>query len=197
MRQLLLLIAVWAAAQTPAGPAKSSGVDAASGNAYALISTEGRLVGVDAPPPGAAPRLTAQCAKTPEGKFRFEMLAAFGGVEPVTYVAPWKPAKDQAYPPPVETQLATMEFLGYTKVKPVKRQWDALPQLPGEWKYATPGLRSRNLEEVAFYLQYLRALPTLRLTFPGKAGKLATAEWETTKWQAAVKAEPLCAASGL
>jgi hypothetical protein len=47
------------------------------------------------------------------------------------------------------------------------------------------------MEQVAFYLHYLRALPTLRLTLPGKAA----AEWETTRWQAAVKAEPLCASS--
>lgn len=174
------------------------GVDAGSGIAYVLLSTDGRLVGADATSrTGAVPRLTAQCTKTPEGKLRFELLADFGGVESVAYIAPWKQAQNRTYPPPLETSQATMEFLGYTKVKPVKRQWDAMPELQGEWKYAEPGIRSRNLEETAYYLQYLRALPTLRLTLAARDAKPSTAEWETAKWQAAVKAEPLCAASGL
>ena len=48
------------------------------------------------------------------------------------------------------------------------------------------------MEEVTFYLQYLKALPTLRLT----TGTYA-AQFETTPWVKAVHDEPLCAASGL
>ena len=86
-----------------------------------------------------------------------------------------------------------MEFLGYTKVKPVKRQWEYLLQPFGELRYATPGMSSANMEPITFYLQYLKALPTLRLTTPDKR----TLEFETTAWQQALKADPLCHASTL
>jgi hypothetical protein len=197
MRNILVGVVLGVALQsgtTPANEVKRvAGVDAGSGIGYALISVDGRLVGTDGVSGAAPPRLTAQCTKTPAGKVGFELLADFGGVESISYIAPWKSTPNELFPPRVATASVTMEFLGYTNVKPVKRQWNALPEVPGEWKYATPGLDSKNLEQVMFYLQYLRALPTLRLTLPGKA----TAEWDTAKWQAAVKAEPLCGASGL
>ncbi len=60
----------------------------------------------------------------------------------------------------------TMDFLGYTHVTPVKRQWETLRQSFGELRYTTPGLGSANMEPIAFYLQYLKALPTLRITGP-------------------------------
>lgn len=66
-----------------------------------------------------------------------------------------------------------------------------LLELPGEMRYAQPGKSSSNLEEVTFYLQYMRSLPVLRLTVPGKG----RAEWETSQWQAAIHGESLCAAS--
>ena len=87
----------------------------------------------------------------------------------------------------------TMEFLGYTHVKPVKRAWEFLQAPEGELRYAAPGMRSPNMEPISFYLQDLKALPTLRLTAPARG----TLEFETTKWLQAVKAEPLCAAAGL
>ena len=83
--------------------------------------------------------------------------------------------------------------MGTRRVKPVKRQWDVLAGMPDELRYAAPGKDSRNMEEVSYYLQYLRSLPTLRLTVQGKG----VAEWETAKWQQAVHAEALCGASGL
>ncbi len=199
MRDILLGVVMWLGLQggfTPAatGVSRIAGADAGSGIAYVLISGEGRLAGAGIPAGASVgPRLTAQCTKAPDGKLRFELLADFGGVDAVSYVPPWKPKQGELFPPPVNASQVTMEFLGYTKVKPVKREWDAIAEIPGEWKYATPALASKNLEQVMFYLQYLRALPTLRLTPPGRAA----AEWETTAWQDAVKAEPLCAASGL
>jgi hypothetical protein len=75
-------------------------------------------------------------------------------------LSPWRPAsKDDLFPPRLERASVTMEFLGYTKVKPVKRQSEYLLELPGEMRYATPGIGSSSLEEVAFYLRYLQALP--------------------------------------
>ena len=49
------------------------------------------------------------------------------------------------------------------------------------------------METVAFYLQYLKALPTLRIT----GSQQGIVQFETTAWQQAVRTEPLCHASGL
>ena len=184
---------------TGIGARAQTGTDAASGIAWTLISMEGKVVG-DGAGPGAAerlPRLTAQCTKDAKGKLRFELLADVGDVREVRFVAPFKPANDQQFPPNPAKIPVTMEFLGYMKVKPVKRQWTAIDGLAGEWKYATPGMRSANMEEVMFYMQYLKALPTLRLTLPDSAGKSVLVEFATTEWQARVKAEPICWASSL
>ena len=35
-------------------------------------------------------------------------------------------------------------------------------------RYSPPAMGSRNLEDITYYLQFLRALPTLRLTIPDK-----------------------------
>ena len=185
---------VWVVMWVMAARAQT-GIDAGSGIAWTLISTDGKVVGT-----GAAervPRLTAQCTKDAKGKLHFELLADVGDVAEVLFVPPFRPARDGAFPPSLPKAAVTMEFLGYMKVKPVKRQWVAIDGLAGEWKYATPGMRSGNMEEVMFYLQYLKALPTLRLTLPNGTGKPVVVEFETTRWQAKVKAEPMCWASAL
>jgi hypothetical protein len=186
----MLAASGWSQAAGPAadGFAVLSGSDADSGIAYALISGEGK--GVEG---GSRPRLTAQCTKNVAGKLRFELLVDAGDVPELRFVPPWKPTRSDQFPPVVAKATVTMEFLGYTKVKPVKRQWTAIDGLPGEWRYAAPGMASANMEEIMFYMQYLKALPTLRLTFPGAP----TLEFDTAKWQQKVKAEPLCGASGL
>jgi hypothetical protein len=176
----------------PESVKRIAGVDAGSGIAYVLISMDGRLVGAEPVSGAAPPRLTAQCTRTAEGKPRLEMLADFGGVESIAYMAPWKPTAKYPNRPILVKPQITMEFLGYTKVKPLKRQWESIPGLTGEWMYATPGFHSGNMEDVTYYLQFLRALPTLRMTLPGHGA----AEWETTKWQQALHEEPMCAASG-
>ena len=169
---------------------KNVGVDAGSGIQYALISLDGRLVG-SASEVIPAPRLTAQCMKMPSGKLKFELLADFGGVPETQFDAPWKPSPEENFAPRRDKAQVTMEFLGYTKVKPVKRQWDYLLGSAGEMRYAPPGMSSANMEEIAYYLQYVRSLPTLRLTVGTR-----TAEWETSKWQVALHQEPLCGAGG-
>jgi len=185
---------VWLLAGVAAASAQT-GTDAASGIEWTLISMSGKVVGMGAAE--TAPRLTAQCTKDPKGKLRFELLADVGDVPEVRFVPPFKPTKDDLFPPNLPRAAVTMEFLGYRKVKPVKRQWVAIDGLAGEWKYATPGASSGNMEEVVFYLQYLKALPTLRLSLPDKAGKPVVVEFDTTSWQAKVKADPLCWASAL
>ena len=63
----------------------------------------------------------------------------------------------------------TMEFLGYTHVRPVRRQWEIPVQTPGQYRYNPPGGGSANLEEITFYLRYLIALPTLRLALDNRS----------------------------
>ncbi len=193
---LLLVAASWGQAP-PGDVVRSEGIDAGSGIAYVLISIDGRRV--DGAKPTVPPRLTAQCTKAVDGKTRFELLADMGEVPEVRFVPPWVKKDSTSFPPVLAKTMVTMDFLGYTKVKPVKREWRSVDGLPGEMKYAAPGMHSGNMEEVMVYMQYLRALPTLRLTLPGetKANPAAIAEFETSRWQAKVKAEPLCWASGL
>jgi hypothetical protein len=176
---------------------RSTGRDAESGIEYVLISLDGKLVGLPAPTP--APRLTAQCTKHPDGKMHFELLADAGGVAAIRYVPPWRPTKDLPAQPPAPKVTVAMDFRGYMKVKPVKREWHYFREIPGEMHYATPGLHSGNMEEIMFYLQYLKALPTLRLTMPanGVGTPPVVVEFDTAKWQQRVKAEPMCWASSL
>ena len=176
-----------------------TGTDAGSGIAWTLISMDGKVVGDEAVPgtKQRVPRLTAQCTKDTKGKLRFELLTDVGDVPEVRFVPPFRPTPGQSFPPNLPKPAVTMEFLGYMKVKPVKRQWTAIDGLAGEWKYAAPGMGSANMEEVMFYMQYLKALPTLQLTLPDRSGNNVVVEFATTPWQAKVKAEPMCWASAL
>ena len=85
----------------------------------------------------------------------------------------------------------TMEFLGYTRVKPVRRQWEIPVQTPGQYRYNPPGSGSANLENITYYLRYLIALSTLRLTL----GNLSV-EFMSTPLLAEIRKEQLCSAAG-
>ena len=142
------------------------------------------------------PRLIAQCSKSADGKFGFELMAdepgsAGGGA--LAFQGPWRPGNGALFAPPLRKIQVTMEFLGYVKEKPLRRQWEYPFGTTGLIRYATPGIKSGNMEGVAYYLKYLRSLPTLRLTIVGSGA----VEFETAKWLTVVKAEPLCAAAGL
>ena len=188
----LLMVALSASGQqAPAAITRVAGTDAGSGIEYALISVEGHTLATEQP--AIAPKLTAQCTRDKSGKLRFELLMDEGGVAELKYFPPWKATKDSPFPRPFESVTVTMEYLGYVKEKPVKRQWDRLQDMPEELMYSTPKLSSKNLEDVTRCLQYLRALPRLRLSIPQRP----VLEFETLAWQAKVKAEPLCGASGL
>jgi hypothetical protein len=154
---------------------------------------------VSSSPPGSAalspstivPMLVAQCTRKPSGKLAFELLANFGGVSDLTYYPPWTPANSSdLFPPRLEKPAITMEFLGYTHVKPVKRQWEALLQPVGQYRYNPPSAGSSNMEDSTYYLRFLVDLPTLRLTLGDKA-----AEFNTTVLLDQIRKEPLCKAS--
>jgi hypothetical protein len=85
-----------------------------------------------------------------------------------------------------------MDFLGYTRVKPLKREWEIPIETPGQYRYNPPGAGSPNLEEIAYDLRYLLALPTLRLTLRDRS-----AEFLTTQLLDEIRKEPLCKAAAL
>lgn len=96
------------------------------------------------------------------------------------------------FPPRTDKVTMTMEFLGYTRVKPMRRQWEMPVETPGQYRYNPPGTGSPNLEEVSYFLHYLLALPTLRLTLGNHS-----AEFVTTPLLTQIKAETLCQAANL
>jgi hypothetical protein len=146
-----------------------------------------------APSLSPAPMLIAQCTLRPNGKSYFELFANFGGATDLTFYPPWTPTSPQdLFPPRTEKAVFTMEFLGYTHVKPVRRQWEIPVQTPGQYRYNPPGAGSSNLEEIAYYLRYLVSLPTLRLTLDNRS-----ADFLTTSLLSEIRKEPLCKAAGL
>ena len=137
--------------------------------------------------------LIAQCTARPNGKSYFELFASFAAVTDLAFYPPWTPTSQQdLFPPRTDKVIVTMEFLGYTHVKPVRRQWEIPVQTPGLYRYNTPGGGSQNLEEIAYYLRYLVSLPTLRLTLGDRS-----AEFLTTPLLNEIRKEPLCRAAAL
>jgi hypothetical protein len=172
-----------------------SGSEAISHIQYVRLILSGSLhtfpAGSPAPSPG--PTLIAQCTVKPNGKSSFELFANFGGATDLAFYPPWTPASSQdLFPPRTEKANLTMDFLGYTHVKPVRRQWEIPVQTPGQYRYNPPGGGSANLEEITYYLRYLLALPTLRLTLDGRS-----AEFLTTPLLNEIRKEPLCHAAAL
>jgi len=181
------------------GLRKLSGSEPTTGTTYIRIFLDGILVPPNSPANAtplatdSPPMLIAQCTQTRSRKLAFELHAHYGGVEDTAYYLPWhSTGPDDLYPPETVKVTIAMDFFGYTKVKPAKRQWEYLIAPVGELRYNPPSITSRNLEDITFYLQYLRALPTLRLTSPDKA-----AQFNTTPLLEAIRREPLCDASGL
>jgi hypothetical protein len=194
---LWLLIAVHAALYAQLQPtviatglSRIEGVDPDNQVAYVRLFLTGALVPpAETDPP---PTLTAQCTRQPSGKLGFELFANFGGVDDLAYHRPWMPKDGGIFPPPTQKIPVTMEFLGYTRVKPVKRQWERVAVPSGQLRYNTPSVSSSNMEDITFYMQYLKALPTLRLTYSGK-----TVEFLVTPLFDQIRKEPVCRASRL
>ncbi|MEO8735360.1 MAG: hypothetical protein ABI380_02350 [Edaphobacter sp.] len=181
------------------GLSRIEGTDSESGIAYTRILLEGKLLPSSPPAsispehrPTPPPILTAQCTRRPSGKSFFELFANYGGIEDNAFHRPWQPGDGGLFPPSTVKVKITMEFLGYTHVKPVIRQWERLEFPSGQFRYNPPSRSSSNMEDSTYYLQYLKALPTLRLTYSGKA-----VEFLTTPLLDQIRKEPLCSASKL
>jgi hypothetical protein len=159
----------------------------------ALAGTAQNSSAVDSADRPLPPMLIAQCTLRPNGKSVFEFFATFNGAPDMTFYPPWTPAsKEDLFPPRTDKVTITMEFLGYTHVKPVRRQWEIPVQTPGQYRYNPPGGGSQNLEEIAYYLRYLLALPTLRRTLGNRS-----AEFLTTPLLNEIRKDPLCRAASL
>ena len=178
------------------GIQRFAGEDQASHIKYVKFVLAGSSRTPTAAPSAASstpPTLIAQCTLRPSGRSYFELLTSFDGVTDFTYYPPWTPtSKDDLFAPHTDKVNITMEFLGYTKVKPVRRQWEVPMHLPGLFRYFPPGSGSSNLEEVSYYLRYLVSLPTLRLTLDNNS-----AEFLTTPLLAEIRKEPLCRAAAI
>jgi hypothetical protein len=180
--------------------ARIDGTEPSSGIAYTRLFISAQPDTSEASQPATSqtldlsrPILTAECTRRPNGKYFFDLFINFGGVTDTAYYPPWKPANDQdLFPPATAKTTATLEFLGYTKYKPVKRQFEYVINPQNQLRYNPPSTGSKNLEDIGFYLQVLRALPTLRVTTEGHV-----ASFFVTPLLIQLHAEPLCRASGL
>jgi hypothetical protein len=190
----LLSVALAADAQISSlapGLRRIAGTDPASGIAYARLLLEGRLLSAEQQPT-PPPTLTAQCTQQLNGKLFFELFANYGGVEDTAFHRPWQTSDGGVFAPATVKVKISMEFLGYTHVKPVIRQWEKLDAPAGQFRYNPPSRASSNMEDSTYYLQYLKALPTLRLTYDRK-----TVEFLTGPLLDQIRKEPLCRASHL
>jgi hypothetical protein len=136
--------------------------------------------------------LTAQCTQDKKGKLRFELFVNFGNIPDTAFYPPWRPTLPTDFPPPTEKVTVTMEFLGYTHFKPAKRQFEKVLAPYGQLRYNNPAVGSSNMEDIAYYLQVLRSLPTLRVSLGPQV-----ASFLTTPLLTQLHNEPLCRASGL
>jgi len=182
----------------PSGIARLAGKEPTSQIQYVRLMVNGSLhsaaKGVpDPPPPTPPPVLIAQCTLRPTGKYMFELFSSFGGEANLAFFPPWKASSSQdLFPPRTDKATLTMDFLGYTKVKPVRSQWENPVEAPVLYRYNPPGFGSPNIEEASYYLRYLLSLPTLRLTLDKRA-----AEFMTTPLLTEIHKEPLCRAAGI
>jgi hypothetical protein len=177
--------------------ARLSGMEPTSGIRYVrlfLLEEAARKPSQTTPAPFDLTQatLTAQCTQDKKGKLHFELFVNFGNIPDTAFYPPWRPTLPTDFPPPTEKVTVTMEFLGYTHFKPAKRQFEKVIAPYGQLRYNNPAVGSSNMEDIAYYLQVLRSLPTLRVT----AGP-QSASFLTTPLLAQLHNEPLCRASGL
>jgi hypothetical protein len=140
-----------------------------------------------------APTLTAQCWQEATGKQRFDLLINFGGVADSSPWQPFHPTAAHPTPSPVlGYSTLTFAFFGYTKAKPIRLEFVRLRQPEGQLRYNPTGIHSHNLEDATFVMQFLLALPTLRVNDGAHQ-----VEFHAAPLLAQLHSEPLCRASGL
>ena len=169
---------------------RADGVDARSGTAYTRLYLVSEGAGAF---DTARPMLTVDCTRRQDGKYGFGMALHYNGTTDTGFHAIRSLHAGQPHFEHTDDQReVTLEFLGYTRVKPLKRQFLLVSEPAGALVYNPPGLHSYNLEDASYPFQYLRALPTFRTTYSGW-----TVTFETEPLLAQISKEPLCAASHL
>jgi hypothetical protein len=114
----------------PSGIGRVAGTDQPSAIQYTRLILSGSLhsagkAASDPPPPNPLPILVAQCSMRPGQKYFFEMFANFGGPADLRFYPPWRPKDSHDLFQPANAKVTiTMDFLGYTHVKPFRRQWE-------------------------------------------------------------------------
>jgi hypothetical protein len=180
----------------PPSPPESTGSQVRSPPLASSTSASSSLdlhAATDVPAPTPPPTLIAQCTLRPNGKSYFELFANFGGAADLSFYPPWTQTSQQdLFPPRTEKVALTTDFIGYTHVKPIRRQLEIPVQTPGQYRYNPPGSGSSNLEEITYYLRYLLALPTLRLTLNN-----TSVDFQTAPLLNEIRKEPLCHAAAL
>lgn len=138
------------------------------------------------------PVLTAECFLDAKGKPGFVIYIAFAGLpDPALYLPDLHP-KDGSSPPTRRFTNLSLQFVGYAKSKVFKRQFELMQQPAGQLRYNPPGFSSSNLEEFAYFMQFLRSLPTLHVT-----DGTHTADFNGVPLLTHIHEAPLCAAAGL
>ena len=159
---------------------------------YLRLVMRGRSVSAADGERGVTPTIFAQCSQRPNGKFYFDLFTRFEGEPDLTLYPPWKPSGPNDFPPRTQKVTIIMDFLGYAHVKPARKQWEIPVETPGQYRYNQPGFGSSNMEDVSYYLQYLIALPTLRLTLDRQSS-----EFNTAPLLDQIRKEPMCVAAHL
>jgi hypothetical protein len=166
---------------------RQEGTDAGSGVHYVrlVLSLSEGPAQRDAPP-----RFTVECIDN-KGKHDLRWLVSFGGVASSEFQPPFHATQTDLFPPQYPSVNLKMMFEGYTRSKPFNRSWTLLPS--GELRYRNPGLDSSNMESARYFLQFLIALPDLRLSY-AKPSKGTPREifFQTQPLLDELKKSPIC-----
>src|SRR5580658_1970004 len=112
------------------------------------------------------PHLVFDCFDD-KGKHTLAWTVSFGGIDIQPFDPPFHSTQSNLFPPQYPYVDLRMSFEGYIRSKPMVRAWQQLPS--GELRYHGPGSASPNMETVRFFLDYLNALPGLRIAYAKKS----------------------------
>jgi hypothetical protein len=151
---------------TSSAPAFSrvEGTDTDSGTHYVRLSISSPVSGR---PPELAPRFTLECRDV-KGKHDLLWFLSFGGVPIQPFQPPFKPSHGAPFPPVYHMVKLKMDFEGYMRTKPYTKAWEELNS--GELRFCNAGIECPNMETARFYMSFLNALPTLRISYAKPSG---------------------------
>ncbi len=177
-------------ASTPTAPVLSrvEGTDAGSGTHYVRLSVSSSGSGTQ---PDLPPRFTLECRDV-KGKHDLIWFLSFGGVPAQPFEPPFKPSQDDPFPPSYHMVKLKMNFEGYMRTKPFTKAWEELPS--GEFRFCNSSIACPNMETARFYMAFLNALPTLRISYAKAAdGKSPEQVFQLRSLVDEANKAPLCA----